>query len=214
MASLERLLPGRQPVAVEPTPLPDLVQVVLDGEVIYISRDGRYALGGPLVEIANRLNLTETRLKENRRAVLAELRDEQTVVFPPQGESKGMVTVFTDIDCPYCRRFHQEYLPEYQAAGIGVRYLLLPRGGEGTAPYTQALAVVCAESPEAQRQALTRAKAGQTLEPKRCDNSPLALHRSLADRLHIQGTPTLILPNGRQVAGLLHADQIQKLLQE
>ena len=65
------------------------------------------------------------------------------IVFSPE-EKRFTVSVFTDIDCVFCRRLHNE-LDEYLAAGIEVRYLLYPRNGPTSPSWAKAEDVWCAD---------------------------------------------------------------------
>jgi thiol:disulfide interchange protein DsbC len=72
-------------------------------------------------------------------------------------KAKYTVLVFTDVDCPYCRKFHEE-MGELEARGIAVRYLAFPRSGAGTKAWRTMAAVWCAGD---RREALTRAARGK-----------------------------------------------------
>jgi thiol:disulfide interchange protein DsbC len=87
--------------------------------VVYISADGRYLLQGDLIDLDLQVNLSENVRNESRRELMAGVTDEQTIVFSPE-EVKFSVTVFTDVDCTYCRRLHSQidqYL-EHGMAGL------------------------------------------------------------------------------------------------
>ena len=92
---------------------------------------GRYLFGGPLLDMRTRRNLTEDYDRERRIDTLAQVSERQMIVFEPQGKVKHTLTTFTDIDCGYCRKLHNE-IGELNALGIRVRYLLFPRAGIGS----------------------------------------------------------------------------------
>jgi thiol:disulfide interchange protein DsbC len=124
------------------------------------------------------------------------------VVFAPE-KTKHTVTVFTDIDCPYCVRFHQQ-VPELNENGVKVRYLAFPRSGVDSAAYRKAVSVWCAED---RSRAMTDAKAGRNVPEKSCDN-PVGEHFETGRALGITGTPTLVLDNGKVVPGYVPTNQL------
>ena len=178
------------------------------GQTLYLSADGNYFFAGDLYRIAGAelVNLTENERSERRREVMATLDEKQMLVFSP-GERKAQVTVFTDIDCGYCRKLHLE-VPELNKMGIAVRYLAYPRAGIGSESYNKIVAAWCADNP---RMALTKAKMGQEIEMKSCPN-PVADHYRLGGELGVTGTPALILDDGRLVPGYMPATRLAALL--
>jgi len=117
--------------------------------------------------------------------------------------------VFTDIDCGFCRRLHSE-IGKYNAAGIRIRYLFMPRAGKGSDSYKKAVAVWCAKD---RQQAMTDAKAGKDVPAQTCEN-PVEEHIALADLMGLSGTPTLILPDGELLPGYVPADRLKAMLDE
>src|SRR5690554_3261999 len=118
-------------------PLDSLVQVdntqlyeaVINGDVLYFSADGRYVIQGELVSLESRTNLTEQRRISIRKTILSGLDEDDMIIFEPE-KVKHTLTVFTDIDCVYCRKLHSE-IEEYKALGIRIRYMAYPRAGIG-----------------------------------------------------------------------------------
>ena len=97
------------------------------------------------------------------------------IIFEPAGETKHTVTVFTDIECGYCRKLHSQIAEYGKKATIRVRYLFFPRAGKGAAPRPEAISVWCAGDAAARRDAMTAAEAGKPVEAKTCDN-PVDAH--------------------------------------
>jgi thiol:disulfide interchange protein DsbC len=131
------------------------------------------------------------------------------VVFPPAGPTKHTVTVFTDIDCGYCRKLHQE-IADYNQQGIKVRYLMYPRAGVGSESYNKAVWVWCADD---RQDAITRAKRGEEIPHKTCAN-PVKEQFELGQTLGVRGTPSIILENGQMVPGYVPAAQLAQMLDE
>lgn len=179
------------------------------GEILYASGDGSYLFTGDLYQIESQgfKNITEERRMSARADQMASLDENKMVVFPAEGEEKGQITVFTDIDCAYCRKLHQE-VPELNKMGIAVRYLGFPRAGIGSASYYTLVSTWCAEN---QLDAMTKAKRGEAIEDTRCEN-PVAEQYRLGQKLGVQGTPAIFLDDGRLLPGYMPAARIAEAL--
>lgn len=205
---LQVINPQLQVERVGETPLPGLYEVVVDGQIFYFSADGRYMVQGDLIDLKNRKSLTEPRRQELRLAALEKVQQKNMLIYPAKGERKQVLTVFTDIDCGYCRRLHQ-HMPEMNESGIEVRYLLMPRAGVDSESYRKAVSVWCADKP---REAMTAAKQGRAIENRQCEN-PVRAHMALAEQLGVNATPTLITDRGALHPGYLPPDQLLARLQ-
>jgi thiol:disulfide interchange protein DsbC len=196
------LVPNATIESVAESTLPGFYEVSLGGQLVYVSTDGRYLVQGTVFDIANKVDLTEQRRAVTRREALAQVPASKRIIFAPS-EVKHTITVFTDIDCGYCRRLHQE-MADYNARGIAVEYLFFPRAGVGSESFQKAVNVWCADD---RNDAMTRAKAGQTVETRECSN-PIAEDYALGQRLGITGTPALITQDGNLLPGYMPADQL------
>lgn len=196
--ALQKWLPEVKPQSIDSTPIPGIYEMVLDGQVYYLSQDGRYLMQGHLIDLTTRTNLTESRLQALRVAALSKVDEKDMIIFGPK-EPKYTVSVFTDIDCGYCRRLHQQ-VKEYNNLGIKIRYLAFPRAGIGSSSYDKAVAVWCAKD---RHLAMTRAKADKPVEnTSKCEN-PVARQFNLGQSLGVNATPSLILEDGRLLPGLI-----------
>ena len=139
-----RVLPDLQIDEVTLSPVPGLYEVVIGQRLVYVTEDGRYLLQGNLVDLQQQKNLTEPRLNDIKARALSEVSEDSMVIFGPE-DAKHTVTVFTDIDCGYCRKLHGE-MAKYNDAGIRVRYLFFPRAGVDSSSYRKAVSVWCARS--------------------------------------------------------------------
>ncbi len=185
------------------TPIPGIYQVGLGSTVLYASADGRYVFQGKLVDLSTRADLSESYLSRVRLERLADYDEARMIVFEPKGEAKHTVTVFTDIDCPYCRKLHDE-MGEYADLGVRVRYMLYPRAGLQSPSGRKAVSVWCSSDRQEQ---LTFAKAGGSPEPRTCDN-PVEEHLALGRELGLRGTPMTITDSGEQIMGYVPARQL------
>ncbi|MGJ8662306.1 MAG: thioredoxin fold domain-containing protein, partial [Marinicella sp.] len=141
-----------------------------------------------------------------RKELLAKMGDSQRINFYPEN-MEHHVTVFTDIDCGYCRKLHAE-MTQYNDLGIGISYLFFPRAGLQSASFDKAVNVWCATD---QQQAMTLAKAGETVEPQKCDN-PITDHYKAGLSSGVSGTPALVLDNGMIMPGYLPPQQLKQRL--
>lgn len=133
--------PGPQVSAAERSPVSGLFQTSIDGVSGYVSADGRYFIVGDMLDLATRRNVTEEGRKERRRALLQKVAPAEAIEFGAE-KAKHTVMVFTDVDCPYCRKF-REGVGELEARGIAVRYLAFPRAGPETNAWRTMAAVWC-----------------------------------------------------------------------
>ncbi len=191
------------------SPIPGLYMVMLDGQVLYFSEDGRYLVQGEMLDLEARRPVADTMREGMRAERLAAYDTDNMIIYPAQGETEHVVTVFTDIDCPFCQRMHRN-IGDYTALGIEVRYIQFPRAGVNSASYHKAVAVWCADD---QQDAMNRAKAGDTMQRSDCDN-PVADQLDLARDLGVDATPTFISEHGVVQRGLVDAQALKALLDE
>lgn len=182
-----------------------------DDTLVFTTADASSFLVGDIFVLKNErfINLSESLLNRERLAMLEEVAFDDMIIFPADGDTRGIMYVFTDIDCGYCRRLHQE-IASYQSLGIEIRYLAWPRCGVGSncPSYQKAVNVWCAED---RQQAMTRAKAGQNVPYAKCAN-PVREQFALGRKLGIQGTPFMMLDNGVGIPGYQPATSVVELL--
>ena len=204
--SLSKVLPGVTPDEINPSPIQGVSEVLVGARLLYISNDGKYLLQGSLIDLNTRKDISEERRKGIRLDAINKVGDENMIVFPAKDE-RHTITVFTDIDCGYCRKLHKE-IDQFNAEGITVRYLMFPRAGIGSPSYDKAVSVWCAED---RRAALTHAKAGDDVVPRKCDN-PVREQYELGGMLGVTGTPALILDTGELLPGYVPAKRLAQAL--
>ncbi len=207
-AALEQLVPGVKIGGIKASPVAGLREVDVDGRIIYVTADGKYLLQGSLIDVAARDNLTVASEAVLRKALLDGVGPDQGIVFAA-AQPRHVVKVFTDIDCGYCRRMHQE-IAEYNRLGITVEYLFYPREGIGSEAFEKAVSVWCSAD---RRAALTAAKAGQSLPKGNCTN-PVTRDYDLGRRVGLDGTPAVYAANGRQLGGYVPPAELLARLDE
>ena len=193
--ALAKLAPTMKVEVVAKSDLPGFYEVVLgNGQVVYVSADGKYLLQGEVFDIAQKASMTGRAQAAWRQAALKNLPQSKRLVFSPPNP-KHTVTVFTDVDCPYCRQFHKQ-IAAYNQAGIAVEYVLFPLAIHPGAD-KKAESVWCSQDRNA---AYTAAMNGQDPGKKTCAN-PVAETTALAMKIGISGTPTILNESGVQVNG-------------
>jgi thiol:disulfide interchange protein DsbC len=195
--ALQELVPQVKIDAIEAAPLPGFRQVIVGSQIVYVSDDGKYMLQGTLYDTQNKHDLTSTRLAIEHKRKVDAVPVSKRVVFAP-AKPKYKITVFTDLDCGYCRKLHSQ-ITEYNKLGIEVDYLFFPRTGLNSPSYDKAVSVWCAKDRNA---AFTAAKAGKTPTPAKCDN-PVADEYRLGAQVGVDGTPTVFAPDGTRIGGYL-----------
>ncbi len=206
-AAIKSIDPNAKIDAIRPSAVPNLMEVTLGGQVIYVTNDGAHLIQGMLFDIAKRTDLTELRKADLRRGLMAKAPSGQRIVFKPKGEVKHTVAVYTDIDCGYCRELHK-HMEEYNERGIQVEYLMFPRSGPGTDSFRKAVAAWCSKD---QQGALTKAKNGVDPGNATCVN-PIEAQWQLGQQMGVTGTPTIIFPDGNVAPGYVTPDQLEQRL--
>ena len=181
-----------------------------DLQPIYASKDGNFFLYGEMYAIKNGelLNTTKQEISLNRRAILdSELSEKDFITFAATDE-KHVITVFTDVDCGYCRKFHGE-IEDYNAQGITVNYVAFPRSGLESDSYNKIVSAWCSSDPKG---TLTALKEGRDPALKLCQDHPVEDHYLLGQRIGITGTPAIISSSGDLLPGYLPPMELLKKL--
>jgi len=194
-----------QPDSILAAPLPGYVEVIFGSEIYYISNNANHLISGEVYDLLSLENLTEQRRAVDRQKIMAAIPEASMIVYRAK-EEKHVLNVFTDIDCVYCRKLHQE-MTQLNELGITVRYLAYPRAGLGSPSYDKAVSVWCNAD---RNKAMDSAKGSGSIEAMKCD-APVVAHMQLARELGVNSTPSLILDNGRLQPGYAPANQLLAL---
>jgi len=199
-AAIKTLVADAKIDTIADSTLPGFYEVVMGSQVVYVSADGKFLLTGSVWDIANKRDLTDARKSQVRKTALDAIGADKRIAYPAK-DSKHTVTVFTDIDCGYCRRLHQQ-MADYNKLGISVEYLFFPRSGLTGESFEKAVTVWCSADRAA---ALTKSKAGEKVEAKTCPN-PVTEEFELGMKIGVTGTPMVIAEDGTQIGGYLAPD--------
>lgn len=212
---LQQAVPDAKVLAVRPSAMAGLYEVELPGGMVYASADGQYVIQGDLLQLKGKqvVNLSEQSMASRRVGLLKGVDRRDAIIFPARGKPKAVLTVFTDVDCGYCRKLHQE-VPAMNRLGIEIRYLAFPRdlpryglaGGAGK----QMAQIWCSSERE---KAMTLAKQGDEIPPARkgC-KAPIVEQYKLGQRMGVKGTPAIFNEKGEQMGGYISAAQAGQML--
>jgi thiol:disulfide interchange protein DsbC len=198
--ALLKLLPaGSKLDDLRPSPIPGIYEFSEGAEVNYLTADGKYFIDGNVYDMGTRKNLTEERRTKARLALINAVPESQMLIFSPKNP-QYTITVFTDVDCQYCRKLHSE-MAELNKLGVRVRYMFYPRTGPNTESWRKAEAVWCSAD---RNEALTRAKAGAPVDTtKTCGSTPVAREYALGQSIGVQGTPAIVTEGGDYINGYM-----------
>lgn len=206
------LVPNASFDSIKPAPMPGYTQVLASGHLVYVSNDGKFMMNGDLLDLDKKKNLSEEAWADYRKVELAKLPASDRIVFAP-ANPRYRVTVFTDVNCAYCRALH-EHIADYNKAGIAIEYVAWPRegvvneAGKTTATYNEMVSVWCASD---RKGAFTAAKMGHSPKATNCPN-PVKDEFNLGVRLGVTGTPTIIADDGSVLGGYVTPEQLLQSL--
>jgi thiol:disulfide interchange protein DsbC len=207
-ALLERM-PDLVVDSISETVLPGIFELVSESQVYYLSPDGKFMLDGSIIDLENRVNISDQRRGELQLSLISEMPEDQMVVFNNESnDAERWITVFTDSDCGFCQKLHRE-IDDITDAGIRVRYLLFPRAGMESASFRELQSVWCSDD---QQQAMTVAKSGGTVDSAVCSN-PIQSHMELANRVGLRGTPLIYLDDGTKIPGYRPAAELVRMIE-
>jgi thiol:disulfide interchange protein DsbC len=209
--ALLKLLPaGSKLEDLRPSPIPGIYEFSQGADVSYLTADGKYFLDGNVYDMKTRTNLTEELRTRARAALINAVPESQMLIFSPKNP-QYTITVFTDVDCQYCRKLHSE-MAEINKLGVRVRYMFYPRTGPNTESWRKAEAVWCSAD---RNEALTRAKAGGQLDlTKSCGPTPVAREYALGQSIGLRGTPAIVTENGDYINGYMAPHDLLQEIKE
>ena len=196
--AIKRSIPELKVEDINPTPAPGLFEVVSGGHMGYATPDGKFVVSGDLIDVTTGVNLSEERRNGVRLELLSQIAKSDEIVFSPAEKPRHYVTVFTDVDCGYCRKLHSE-IAAINAQGIEVRYIAYPRSGPASETWSKMEAVWCSAD---RQEAITQAKLGKEVEAEAC-KTPIAEQYALGEKLGVRGTPTMVTDRGELIPGYL-----------
>lgn len=207
---LVKQIPELSDAKVSATPVAGLYSVQQGAFVFYTSADANYVLRGDLLSLVDQRNLTEEAQQSFRVSVLKRLSEKDTINFVPEkAKPSHTITVFTDVDCPYCHQMHQ-MIPKLLESGIAVRYVMYPRAGIDSPSYQKTVHAWCQRANKTELDQLMKGGAAPA-KLTTCVH-PIKQQFELANELGLQGTPSIILADGRLIPGLAPFEELVRLV--
>ena len=206
--NIAKLFNGVTADKITPSPIDGIYQVSAPPRIFYVSADGRYILKGDLIDAIENKNISQIARNQAVKTAVDSVGEDSMIIFGDKS-LKHTVTVFTDIDCGYCRKLHNE-IKKYNDNGIRIRYMSYPRAGIGSGSFNKAEAVWCSKD---RKKALTDAKNNINVKSEKC-KSPVAKHYTLGTMMGINGTPALVLEDGTIVPGYIPASRLSQGLEQ
>lgn len=209
-AAAKKLAPDVRVTSVRATPVIGINEVVLEGEqgpmLVYINDKGTYAFAGELIDVNKERSLTDERIEELTRVKFDSLPLDKAIKTV-KGNGKRRLVVFSDADCPYCRKLEKELVA---VNDVTIYTFLYPIAHP--AANQKSKQIWCAAD---RAQAWSDYMLNKTLPANNGDcPNPMEATLALGKKLRVSGTPTLIFANGKRAPGYVPADRIEKLLQE
>ena len=177
-----------------------------DLQPIYASKNGEFFFYGELYAVNGNMlqNTTKDEINLKRKSILDEALSEGDFITFKSDNEKHRVIIFTDVDCGYCRKFHNE-INDFNDLGITVNYVAFPRSGLASDSYNKIVTAWC--STDAQ-DTLTKMKQGIDVQLSMCQDHPVEKHFLLGQKIGITGTPAIIKSNGELLPGYLPPEEL------
>lgn len=210
-AKIAQKFPGVKLEDIQPSPVSGMYAVTLGADTAYVSTDGKFLISGDLYDVDTRINLTELERSTARAKALARLDERDMIVFASTTvEPKYTITVFTDVECGYCRKLHGE-IEELNKLGIRVRYMAYPRSGPNTEDWRKMENVWCSKD---RKTAITQAKLGKEVKSPSCGATPVAKQFQTGEDFGVNGTPAIFTAAGDYIRGYLPPAMMLAQLEE
>lgn len=190
-------------VSAVPTDMDGIYWVTAEGlPSFFTDKSGKHIIQGQIIAVgeAQPVDISAALTAKTAQEALKTVDKKEMIIYPAKGETKSVIYAFTDADCGYCRKLHEE-MDDINARGIEVRYLAWPRSQESV-PKMEA--IWCSQDRNA---AMNQAKMGADVQAPSCAN-PVQEHMALGARLGVRGTPAVFTETGEQVGGYLPAAQL------
>ena len=200
------LPPGTNIESIEVSEFPGIYKVYFgDIQPLYVSENGNFFIYGDMFNLnANGIiNLTEKDILEKRKVLMQDINNDELIKFEAKNELFA-VTVFTDVDCGYCRKLHDE-IATYNEAGITINYAAFPRSGIGTETFSKMVGAWCSNNP---KDSITKLKNGKKLKLSFCDSQPVAKHYAIGNKIGVTGTPAIVSSKGELLPGYHSAEDL------
>ncbi|WP_151723563.1 DsbC family protein [Acinetobacter ursingii] len=204
--NLKKNFPDIPVQSVQTTPLKDIYEVYMGGQIVYTNDDANYFFIGNLIDNKNQKNLTEDSLQKLEKIDVSTLPLDQAIKHV-KGNGQRVLYLFSDPDCPYCQRLEKQMA---SIDNVTIYLFLYPLKGLHPNAENMATKIWCAKDQYAAWENYLLNKK-QPTKAASCQ-TPIQKNLELGKRLKISGTPTMFLKNGNRITGAMEADELNQLL--
>lgn len=208
VTKLKAIYPSTQIDAVRTTPISGIYEAVMGKNIGYTNTDGRYFLLGHLFDMQTQQDLTQAQLDQLNTVQFAEL-PLQDAIKTVHGKGERVIAVFSDPDCPYCKKLEGELVT---LENVTIYTFLMPLEGLHPQAVAKAKAIWCSENPSTTMHDYM--VEGMPPNGKTDCLNPIDRNIQLGQKLNINGTPTLIFTSGRVMPGAASVTEIEPLFGE
>ncbi len=197
---------------IEKTKIPGLYLIRVDSnQFFYVEENGEYLIVGDMYQAKpfGFVPVVAESILEMRKNSIKKVHEKNMIIFPSTSKAKEIIYVFTDVDCHFCRKFHNETLSNLTSAGVEVRYLAYPRAGINSESYKKMASAWCAED---KNKALSALKQRETIDEYICDENPISDQMDLGQEIGITGTPAILLEDGTLLMGYRPASKLLEII--
>ncbi|WP_406947244.1 DsbC family protein [Psychrobacter ciconiae] len=190
-------------ISAVPTDMSGIYWVTAEGlPPFFTDKSGKHIIQGQIISVGDGepVDISSAITAKAAKDELKNVAKKDMIIYPAKGATKAVVYAFTDADCGYCQKLHEE-MGDINARGIEVRYLAWPRS-EQSIPKMEA--IWCSSD---RKKAMDNAKTGANVSANACDN-PVGEQMAIGMRLGVRGTPAIFTESGQQIGGYLPAAQL------
>lgn len=210
MGVLRKMHSNANILSIRISPVKGLWEITVDDNgrkgVFYTDFSKKYFVAGPIIEIDNGTNKSQEeigKLQENRKIDVSNIPLGNALVLGNRS-AQNRVIVFTDPECPFCKKLHAEMKKVVSQRKDIVFYIKLFPLAMHKDAYWKAGAIACNKS----LKMMDDNFAGKPIAKATCGSKDIDENIKLAGSLGITGTPTLIRADGRIHSGTLPADKL------
>ncbi|MAD58286.1 MAG: protein-disulfide isomerase [Porticoccus sp.] len=197
---------------IERTKIPNLYLIKVDpDQYFYTNENGEYLIVGDMYQAKpfGFIPVVSDSILDMRKNIIKEIPKSNMIIFPSVGETMKTLYVFTDVDCHFCRKFHNETLPDLTLAGVEIRYLAFPRAGLDSESYKKMASAWCAEDKNG---ALSSLKKSELIDEYVCKKNPIRNQLDLGLEIGITGTPAMLTEDGILLVGYRSAKKLLEII--
>lgn len=208
-SQLKSTLPMVKIDKISDTPIQNIYEVTSMHKIFYVDGSGRYALIGNLVDLSTKTNLTQLAVESISIVSWNEL-PLKIAIQKVIGNGKRKIAVFTDPDCPFCKRLEQETVPNLK--NVTIYYFLFPLSSIHANAISDSQKILCSETPEATFTNWMKDNKSLPANTK-CNNAKILKDMlDTGNKIGVEQTPTIILTDGKVIPGLIPADYLNQLI--